>query len=189
MGPYPVDMIDRLSPELELHFRQVVSDDPEVRVDRLPNGLQYFIRSHGNPENRVLFRFVHVGSLKKMRSAIAHILEHMAFNGSTHFKPQELDEYFQSIGMRFGAHVNASTSFEQTIYKLETPSDDPSTLEKTFQVLRDWGDGLSLLPEQIEKERMVGLEEWRSRRSGQMRTMERCFRQCIGKEGKLSEYQ
>ena len=86
--------------------------------------------------------------------------------------PQELDAYFQSIGMQFGAHVNASTGFDKTIYKLEIPTDDPSIIEQTFRVLQDWGNGLLLPEDQIEKERRVGLEEWRGRRSGRMRTME-----------------
>ena len=175
MGEIASTFLSSLSPELHERAIQVVPDDPNVRVGELKNGLKYFIRSHDNPENRAFFRLVmHVGSLNEDddQRGLAHILEHMAFNGSNHFGPQELDAYFQSIGMQFGAHVNASTGFDKTIYKLEIPTDDPEIIEQTFRVLQDWGSGLLLPASQIEKERLVGLEEWRGRRSGRMRTME-----------------
>ena len=175
MGNIPSSFAPRLTPENIAHFNRVIEDDPAVKVGRLSNGMRYFIRAHENPKNRAIFRFVmHIGSLEEDndQQGLAHILEHMAFNGSTNFGPQELDAYFQSIGMQFGAHVNASTGFENTTYKLEIPTDDPEIFKRTFQVLRDWGDGLSMLSKQIEKERLVGLEEWRGRLSGQMRTTE-----------------
>lgn len=175
MGEIASSFLSSLPSELHEQAARVVPDDPAVRVGKLQNGLRYFIRRHDNPENRAYFRFVmHVGSLQEDddQRGLAHILEHMAFNGSNHFGPQELDAYFQSIGMQFGAHVNASTGFDKTIYKLEIPTDDPSIIEQTFRVLQDWGSGLLLPKDQIEKERLVGLEEWRGRRSGRMRTME-----------------
>ena len=175
MGEIANSFLHRLPEYLQKQAIQTVEDDPDVRVGSLSNGLRYYIRSHDNPKNRAIFRFVmHVGSLHEDddQRGLAHILEHMAFNGSTHFAPHALDAYFQSIGMQFGAHVNASTGFDKTIYKIEVPTDDPEILAQTFQVLQDWGEGLLLLDEQIEKERLVGLEEWRSRRSGRMRTTE-----------------
>ena len=159
MGEIASSFLSSLPSELHDQAGRVVPDDPAVRAGRLENGVQYFIRRHDNPENRAYFRFVmHVGSLQEDddQRGLAHILEHMAFNGSNHFAPQELDAYFQSIGMQFGAHVNASTGFDKTIYKLEIPTDDPSIIEQTFRVLQDWGSGLLLPDEQIEKERLVG---------------------------------
>lgn len=175
MGEIASSFLSSLPAELHEQATQIVPDDPNVRVGQLSNGLRYFIRPHNNPENRAYFRLImHVGSLNEDddQCGLAHILEHMAFNGSNHFGPQELDAYFQSIGMQFGAHVNASTGFDKTIYKLEIPTDDPAILEQTFRVLQDWGSGLLFPEEQIEKERLVGLEEWRGRQSGRMRTME-----------------
>jgi zinc protease len=175
MGNLSTSFFNPVSTEMQEHALHIVEADSQVTIGSLENGLNYYIRPHNNPENRAFFRFVlHVGSLHEDEDqrGLAHILEHMAFNGSTHFAPQALDAYFQSIGMKFGAHVNASTGFDKTIYKLEIPTDDPSILEQTFRVLQDWGSGLSLPFDQIEKERRVGLEEWRGRRSGRMRTME-----------------
>lgn len=175
MGEIASSFLSSLPSELHDQAAKIVPNDAAVRVGTLDNGLRYFIRRHDNPKNRAYFRFVmHVGSLQEDddQRGLAHILEHMAFNGSNHFAPQELDTYFQSIGMQFGAHVNASTGFDKTIYKLEIPTDDPSIVEQTFRVLQDWGSGLLLPEDQIEKERRVGLEEWRGRRSGRMRTME-----------------
>jgi len=175
MGNLSTSILNHFSSDMQTDAAHVVEADSNVTIGTLENGLTYYIRPHDNPENRAFFRFVlHVGSLHEDEDqrGLAHILEHMAFNGSTHFAPQALDAYFQSIGMKFGAHINASTGFDKTVYKLEIPTDDPSILEQTFRVLQDWGSGLSLPVDQIEKERRVGLEEWRGRRSGRMRTME-----------------
>ena len=109
MGEIASSFFSSLPSDLHDQASRVVPDDPAVRVGVNENGLRYFIRQHDNPENRAYFRFVmHVGSLQEDddQRGLAHILEHMAFNGSNHFGPQELDAYFQSIGMQFGAHVN-----------------------------------------------------------------------------------
>ena len=175
MGEFTPSFLQTLPDVLHTQAEKLVDSDPAVTVGQLSNGLRYYIRPHQNPGNRAYIRLVmHVGSLNEDddQRGLAHILEHMAFNGSTNFAPQALDAYFQSIGMQFGAHVNASTGFDKTIYKLEIPTDDPSIIEQTFRILEDWGQGLLLLEDQIEKERRVGLEEWRGRQSGRMRTME-----------------
>lgn len=139
--------------------------DPDVRVGELDNGLRYYIRENGRPANRASLRLVvNAGSLQEEdnQRGIAHFLEHMAFNGTKHFHKQELVNYLESIGMRFGQHLNASTSFDQTIYKLEVPWDEPEVIDKAFLILEDWAANISLDPFEIEAERGVVVEEWRS---------------------------
>jgi zinc protease len=138
--------------------------DAAVRMGTLPNGLTYYVRKNGRPANRVVLRLaVKTGSLDEAddQQGLAHVLEHMAFNGSAHFKPGELISYFESTGARLGPHVNASTGFEETIYMLDLPSDKPEIIEKGLTALADFGGGLTLDPAEIDKERGVVIEEWR----------------------------
>jgi zinc protease len=138
--------------------------DAAVRTGTLPNGLKYFIRKNARPANRVLLRLaVKTGSLDEAddQQGLAHVLEHMAFNGSEHFKPGELVSYFESTGARLGPHVNAQTGFEDTIYMLDLPSDKPEIVEKGFTAFSDFAGGLTLDPKEIDKERGVVIEEWR----------------------------
>jgi zinc protease len=140
--------------------------DSAVRAGRLPNGLRYFIRQNGRPANRVSLRLaVDAGSIQEAddQRGLAHFLEHMAFNGSTHFKPGELVAFLESIGARFGPHVNASTSFDETIYMLDVPTDRDGYVDKALLALRDFAGGASLTTEEIDRERGVVLEEWRGR--------------------------
>lgn len=140
--------------------------DPGIRAGRLPNGLQYFLRQNPRPAKRVSLRLaVDVGSLMEDddQRGLAHFLEHMAFNGSEHFKPGELVAFLESIGARFGPHVNASTNFDETIYMLDVPTDRDGYVDKGLTALRDFAGGASLLDEEIDKERGVVIEEWRGR--------------------------
>jgi len=140
--------------------------EPTIRSGRLPNGLRYFVRQNARPAKRVSLRLaVDVGSVQEAddQRGLAHFLEHMAFNGSTHFKPGELVAFLESIGARFGPHVNASTSFDETIYMLDVPTDRDGYVDKALLALRDFAGGASLTTEEIEKERGVVLEEWRGR--------------------------
>lgn len=138
--------------------------DPNITLGTLKNGLTYYIRENRKPENRARFRLViNAGSMQESDSqkGIAHFLEHMAFNGTANFEKQELVNFFERIGMRFGADLNAYTSFDETVYMLEIPMDDEEILETAFRVLRDWIGGIAFEPEEIEKERGVVIEEWR----------------------------
>jgi zinc protease len=138
--------------------------DTAVRTGTLPNGLTYFVRRNARPANRVLMRLaVKTGSLDEAddQQGLAHMLEHMAFNGSAHFKPGDLVSYFESTGARLGPHVNAQTGFEDTIYMLDLPSDKPEIVEKGFTAFADFAGGLTLDPKEIDKERGVVIEEWR----------------------------
>ena len=140
--------------------------DPAVRTGTLPNGLTLFIRRNAQPEHRVLLRLaVKAGSIDEAddQRGLAHLLEHMAFNGSAHFKSGELVKYFESIGSRFGADVNAYTSFDETVYMLEVPTDREGLLMRGFEALSDFGGGATLDDSEIDRERGVVIEEWRGR--------------------------
>jgi zinc protease len=150
----------------DLALDKTLPVDPAVRTGKLPNGLTYFIRQNKLPANRVSLRLaVNAAAIQEddNQRGLAHFIEHMAFNGTEHFKPGELVSFLESIGARFGPHVNASTSFDETVYMLEIPTDREGYVDKGLTVLQDFAGGLSLLPEEIEKERGVVLEEWRGR--------------------------
>ena len=137
--------------------------DPKIRIGQLENGLTYYIKYNQRPENKVELRLaVNTGSLMEDddQLGLAHFTEHMAFNGSEHFDKNELLDYVQSVGVQFGAHINAYTSFDETVYMLPIASDSAEILENAFLILEDWADGLSFDHEEIEKERGVVVEEW-----------------------------
>ena len=138
--------------------------DAAVRTAKLPNGLTYFIRPNSRPAQRVSMRLaVKAGSLFEAddQLGLAHLIEHMAFNGSAHFKPGELVSYFESVGARLGPHVNAYTSFDETVYMLDLPSDKADVVAKGLTALADFAGGLTLSQEEVDKERGVVVEEWR----------------------------
>ena len=138
--------------------------DPAVTVGKLPNGLRYYIQVNHRPEKRAELRLVvNAGSVLEddKQRGLAHFVEHMAFNGTTRFKKQELVDYLERIGMRFGADLNASTSFDETIYELQVPTDSAHILEKGIQILEDWAHGVTFDTSEVRKERGVVIEEWR----------------------------
>lgn len=139
--------------------------NPAVRYGKLANGLTYYIQHNEKPENRVEFRLaVNAGSNQEddAQKGLAHFVEHMAFNGSKHFSKNDLVNYLESIGTKFGAHLNAYTSFDETVYMLQLPTDKKEILDKGLLVLEDWAGGLSFDKNEIDKERGVVLSEWRS---------------------------
>lgn len=138
--------------------------DPDVKIGKLANGLTYYIKKNIKPEKKVQLRLVvNTGSVMERpdQQGLAHMMEHMNFNGSTHFQKNELVNYLQSIGVKFGADLNASTGFDETIYILPIPSDDPEKVDKGFTILEDWAGNATLSTEEINKERGVVLEESR----------------------------
>ena len=151
--------------------------DPDVRIGKLDNGLTYYIRHNNWPEQRAEFYIAQkVGSIQEDDSqrGLAHFLEHMAFNGSKHFKGNELLRWCESIGVKFGTDLNAYTSIDQTVYNISNvPTTRESIVDSCLLILYDWADGLLLEQEEIEKERGVIHEEWRLRTSAQMRMLER----------------
>lgn len=152
--------------------------DPQITIGTFPNGLKYYIRANKKPEKRAELRLVvKAGSILEDddQLGLAHFVEHMAFNGTKNFPKHELIKFIESLGMRFGAHLNAYTSFDETVYMLQVPADKPETMERAFQVLQDWAQNVSFDPAEIEKERGVVMEEWRIRRGAGARTTEKLF--------------
>jgi len=148
----------------------------EVRYGKLPNGLTYYIQHNKKPENRVELRLaVNAGSNQEegTQKGLAHFVEHMAFNGTKHFSKNQLVDYLESIGTKFGAHLNAYTSFDETVYMLQLPTDKKEILEKGLTVLEDWANGLSFDTTEINKERGVVLSEWRSGLGANKRMMDK----------------
>jgi len=140
--------------------------DPNVKIGKLDNGLTYYIQNNGKPEDKVELRLaVNAGSIMETdrQLGLAHFMEHMNFNGTKNFKKNDLVDYLQSIGVKFGADLNAYTSFDETVYILPIPSDDPEKLEKGFQIIEDWAHNTTLSEEAIDDERGVVLEELRIR--------------------------
>lgn len=149
--------------------------DPQVIHDELDNGLDYYIRRNSRPENRAqLWLVVNAGSIleNEDQRGLAHFLEHMAFNGTKNFEKHELINYLESIGMKFGPEINAYTGFDETVFMLHVPADSVAVMDTAFQILEDWAHNISLDPEEIEKERGVVIEEWRSGRGANMRMLD-----------------
>ncbi len=148
---------------------------PDVRQGTLENGMDFFVRSHGWPEGRVVLRLVvNAGSVQEQEheQGLAHFVEHMAFNGTEEFPEGELVSYLESLGIRFGPDINAYTSFDETVYKLDLPADDRPSLERGFRVLQQWASAVTFEPAQIQSERGVIVEEWRRGRGAQARILD-----------------
>jgi len=146
--------------------------DPDVKIGKLENGLTYYIKENSEPESRAELRLViNAGSILEDddQKGLAHFLEHMAFNGTEHFEKQAIIDYLESIGMRFGAELNAYTTFDETVYRLTVPTEDPENLETALLILEDWAFNMTLDPAEIEKEKGVVIEEWRGDRGADRR--------------------
>lgn len=154
--------------------RSNLRPDPALTRGTLANGLRYVVMENHEPQDRVaLFLYVHAGSLNEtdQQRGLAHYLEHMQFNGTTHFPPGELVQFFQDIGMSFGGDTNAHTSYDETVYRIDLPNGAGENLKKGFLVMSDYARGALLTQEEVERERGVILAEKRSRDSAQYRSM------------------
>ncbi|HYA49148.1 MAG TPA: pitrilysin family protein, partial [Burkholderiales bacterium] len=152
--------------------------DPKITVGELPNGLRYYIRENKEPKNRAELRLVvNAGSVLEDddQRGLAHMIEHMAFNGSKHFARQKLVEFMESIGMRYGADLNAFTGFDETTYVLRIPTDSPEIIRTTLLILEDWAHGLTFDEKAIDKERGVIIEEWRLGQGAEARMRDKQF--------------
>jgi zinc protease len=155
--PIPADVLNAT-------LGQNVPVDPLITVGTLPNGLRYYVRANKQPQARAELRLVvNAGSLleDEDQRGLAHFVEHMSFNGTAHFPGQAVVAFMQSLGMRFGAHVNANTSFDETVYELQIPTDNPAVIDRSLLILEDWAHNVTFDPVEIDKERGVILEEWR----------------------------
>lgn len=145
-------------------FAQNIPMDPSVKTGTLPNGMKYYIRKNTLPEKKVDFRLaINAGSIleDENQRGLAHFMEHMNFNGTKNFPDNKLVDFLQSIGVKFGQHLNAYTSFDETVYMLPVPLDKPGNLDAGLKVMEDWAFNATLSDEQINKERGVVLEELR----------------------------
>ena len=160
-------------------FAQQIPVDKNVRIGKLDNGLTYYIRHNNWPENVANFYIAQrVGSVQENEDqrGLAHFLEHMAFNGSEHFKGNNIIEYTRSLGVEFGSNLNAYTGFDETVYNInDVPAKRVSALDSCLLILKDWSNGLLLEEEEIDKERGVIHEEWRLRSSAMQRMQERAL--------------
>lgn len=152
----------------------IVPRDPDLKYGRLKNGITYYVRQNGKPENRASFYLVrNVGSLMEEddQNGMAHFLEHMAFNGTKNFPGQSLIKTLEKKGITFGEKINAYTNYNETVYNLsDIQTDDPGLIDTCLLILRDWSADISLEDSEIEKERGVIAEEYRTRKSGSLRT-------------------
>jgi zinc protease len=155
-----------------------LSVDPNVKIGKLDNGLVYYIRQNKKPEKRIELRLVvNAGSILENddQQGLAHFMEHMNFNGTRTFPKNELIDFLQKTGVRFGADINAYTSFDETVYMLQLPTDDSVLVENGYQVLEDWAHYAVLDDKEIDKERGVITEEWRLGLGAQDRMMKQFF--------------
>ena len=153
--------------------------DKNVRIGHLDNGLTYYIRHNNLPEHVASFYIAQkVGSINENddQRGLAHLLEHLAFNGSEHFQGNSLQEYLQSIGVEYGRNLNAYTSIEKTVYYFtDVPTTRTSAVDSCMLILKDWSNGISLTKEAINSERDVVHNEYRMRMVGQQRILERAL--------------
>ncbi len=155
-----------------------LSTDPNVKIGRLDNGLVYYIRQNKKPEKRIELRLaVNAGSIleNEDQQGLAHFMEHMNFNGTKTFPKNELIDFLQKTGVRFGGDINAYTGFDETVYMLQLPTDDTTLVSKGFQVLEDWAHNALLDGKEIDKERGIITEEWRLGLGAQDRMMKKIF--------------
>jgi len=152
-----------------------IPTDPKVSKGVLANGMTYYVRTNNTPKNRAdLFLVVRAGSVDEddNQLGLAHFAEHMAFNGTKNFPKHDLINYLESLGMEFGPEINAYTSFDETVYNIKVPLDSVEYIDKGLQVLYDWASQVTDSDDEIEKERGVVHEEWRSGRGADERMMQ-----------------
>jgi zinc protease len=159
-------------------LEQPIPVDNNVRIGKLDNGFTYYIRKNVKPEKRLEMRLVvKTGSVleDEDQRGLAHFNEHMAFNGTKNFAKNDIIHYMQSVGVRFGPEVNASTSFNETIYMLTLPTDSAHIVEKGLQIMEDWAHNVSFDDTEIDKERGIIIEEWRLHQGLSQRLIDKLY--------------
>jgi zinc protease len=162
----------------EYNLNDPLPVDNNLRVGHLPNGLTYYLRKNALPKDRVELRLaINAGSIleDEDQQGLAHFTEHMCFNGTKHFVKNELISYLQSVGVKFGSHLNAYTSFDETVYQLFVPTNKDDVVDKAFLVLEDWAHNVTFDPKEIEGERGVITEEWRLGQGADQRLRDKFF--------------
>jgi len=151
---------------------QPLPQDSNLVKGTLKNGFTYYIYKNTKaPGQSVLRLFVNAGSLQEEpdQLGLAHFVEHMAFNGTKHYSKNEVIEFLESKGVKFGADLNAHTSFDETVYKISINTKEEKNLEKAIDIMADWGFGVTFDQKEIDKERGVVIEEWRSKQGADNR--------------------
>lgn len=174
----PADPVSALMAQIPDDLDAPLPVDPGVKQGVLDNGLTWFVEANGRPAQRAELRLaVKAGSILEDddQLGLAHFVEHMAFNGTENFPGNSLVTYLESVGTSFGAHLNAYTSFDETVYMLQVPTDDAELLDTGLRVLADWAGGLLFDPDECEAERGVVLEEWRLREGLSRRVQDAVF--------------
>jgi len=141
-----------------------IPPDPAIKIGKLENGLTYYIKQNKKPEQRIELRLaINAGSICETegQQGLAHFVEHMCFNGTKNFPSNKIVDMLEEMGVKFGAELNAGTSFDETIYMLKVPTDKEEWINRGFQVLEDWAHQVSMEDAEIDKERGVIIEEWR----------------------------
>ena len=161
----------------QLNPMQPIPADKDVRTGRLENGMTYYIRHNEKPKNQADFYILHnVGAIQENddQQGLAHFLEHMAFNGTKNLPGKMVIEYLEKIGVKFGANLNAGTAWDQTVYNIsDVPTVREGIVDSALLILHDWSNDLTLDPKEIDKERGVINEEWRTRMSAIQRFQEK----------------
>lgn len=163
--------------------------DPNLRIGKLANGMTYYIRKNIKPEKRVELRLaVNAGSVQEddNQLGLAHFVEHMCFNGTKNFPKNDLIHYLQSVGVSFGADVNAYTSFDETVYMITVPTDTEKILNNGIQIMEDWSHDVTFDTSEIDKERGVITEEWRLGRGAWQRMADK-FLPVLFKDSKYAK--
>jgi len=164
-------------------FDRPIPVDSTVTIGQLDNGVTYYLRENHEPESRLELRLViNAGSIleDEDQRGLAHFVEHMLFNGTERFPKQTLFAFLQRIGMQIGPDINAYTSFDETVYQLQVPTDTMEVVQKAFQVLEDWAAYATMSGEEIDNERGVIIEEWRTRRGAQGRMLDQVIPTLLG---------
>ncbi len=175
--------------EMDSEASKQIPVDERLRQGELKNGIKYYIQKNARPENRAELRLaINAGSIleDEDQRGLAHFVEHMAFNGTKHFKKSELVDYLESVGARFGPDLNAYTSFDETVYMLQVRTDSIELFDKGMLILKDWANGVTFENEEIDKERGVVESEWRSRLSADQR-MQQAYLPILYKGSRYAE--
>jgi len=177
----------------QLIFSQTVTDFKAERMKQgvLPNGMQYYIMQNETPKGRAAFYFAqNVGSIleEDNQRGLAHFLEHMAFNGTQHFPDKQMLKYLEKNGVQFGSEINAFTKYDETVYSIRNvPTQNPKLIDSVLLVLHDWSGYLTLDDEEIDNERGVVHEEWRTRYSAQKRAKDSVLELGLLKNSKYAD--